>query len=444
MANPILEWMRDRRITEVECILPDMAGVARGKIIPKEKFASDQEMRLPEVALLQTVTGDYPDAHMLDLTDPDMVLRPDPATLRVVPWATDPTAQLIFDCFRSDGQVVDVAPRNVLKRVLALYAEQGWAPVLAPEMEFYLVAPNPDPDVPLAPPIGRTGRTEFGRRSYAIDAVNEFDPLFEDIYDYCDAQGLGIDTLIHEIGACQMEINFVHGDPLDLADQVFLFKRTVREAAFRHQMYATFMAKPMESEPGSAMHMHQSVREVKTGRNLFTLPDGKPSPAFFHYLGGLQTFLPQGMPFFAPYVNSLRRLSRYTAAPINVQWGYDNRTVGFRVPHSSPENRRIENRVAGVDVNPYLAMAATLACGYLGMVRRIDCTEPMQSNAYELPYQFPASTDDALEMLSGSEALASVLGRRFVDMYVALKQKEFAEYFRVISPWERKFLLLHV
>ncbi|RXZ42769.1 glutamine synthetase family protein [Crenobacter cavernae] len=444
MANPMLEWMRERRITEVECILPDMAGVARGKIIPKEKFVADPEMRLPEVALLQTVTGDFPDERMLDLTDPDMVLEPDPNTLRVVPWATDPTAQIIYDCFRSDGAPVDVAPRNVLKKVLGLYAEQGWEPVLAPEMEFYLVAPNPDPDVPLSPPLGRTGRAEFGRRSYAIDAVNEFDPLFEDIYDYCYAQELEVDTLIHEVGTAQMEINFLHGNPLDLADQVFLFKRTVREAAFRHNMYATFMAKPMENEPGSAMHMHQNVLDRATGRNIFTLDDGNPAPPFFHYLGGLQTFLPEGMPFFAPYVNSLRRLSRYTAAPINVQWGYDNRTVGFRIPHSSPESRRIENRVAGVDVNPYLAMAATLACGYLGMVRKIACTDPMQNNAYELPYQFPYSTDDALEVLSGSEALASVLGRRFVDMYVALKEKEFAEYFRVISPWERKYLLLHV
>ncbi|GHD73112.1 glutamine synthetase family protein [Vogesella fluminis] len=444
MNHQLFEWLRDNRITEMECIVPDMTGVARGKIVPKDKFVSDQEMRLPEAVLIQTVTGDYPDDSMLDLTDPDMVLMPDPNTMRFVPWATDPTAQLIYDALRPDGSMVEVAPRNVLKRVLALYEAQGWEPVVAPEMEFYLLSPNPDPDIPLAPPIGRTGRAEFGRRSYAIDAVNEFDPLFEDIYDYCHAQNLEVDTLIHEIGTAQMEINFMHGNALDLSDQVFLFKRTVREAAFRHGMYATFMAKPMEAEPGSAMHIHQSVLNKHTGKNLFSAADGKPTEHFFHFIGGLQHYLPECMPFFAPYVNSFRRLSPYTAAPTNVEWGYDNRTVGLRVPHSSPVARRVENRVPGVDVNPYIAMAATLACGYLGMMNQIKPRDPLASDAYELPFQFPHGTEEALVRLKACSDVAEVMGPRFVEMYVGMKEKEFAEYFRVISPWERKFLLLHV
>ncbi|MCD5362496.1 MULTISPECIES: glutamine synthetase family protein [Chromobacterium] len=444
MTHQINEWLREHRITEVECIVPDMTGVARGKIVPKDKFVSDPEMRLPEVVLIQTVTGDYPDDSMLDLTDPDMVLAPDPNTLRFVPWAVDPTAQLIYDCLRADGSPVDVAPRNVLKRVIGLFDEMGLEPVLAPEMEFYLLSPNPDPDIPLAAPVGRTGRAEFGRRSYSIDAVNEFDPLFEDIYDYCHAQNLEVDTLIHEVGTAQMEINFLHGNPLELADQVFLFKRTVREAAFRHNMYATFMAKPMENEPGSAMHMHQSLVDKNTGRNVFTNEDGSPSELFFHYIAGLQKYVPKSMPLFAPYVNSFRRLSRYTAAPTNVEWGYDNRTVGLRVPHSSPAARRIENRVPGVDVNPYIAMAATLACGYLGIVNKLRPSEPRQTDAYELPYQFPNSSEESLQQLASCKEMAEVLGERFVSMYVGMKEKEFSEYFRVISPWERKFLLLHV
>ena len=444
MSHQMFEWLREHRITEMECIVPDMTGVARGKIVPKDKFVSESEMRLPEAVLIQTVTGDYPDDSMLDLTDPDMVLLPDPNTLRYVPWATDPTAQLIYDAFRADGQPVEVAPRNVLRRVLKMYEDKGWAPVVAPEMEFYLLSPNPDPDIPLAPPIGRTGRAEFGRRSYAIDAVNEFDPLFEDIYDYCHAQNLEVDTLIHEIGTAQMEINFLHGNALDLCDQVFLFKRTVREAAFRHNMYATFMAKPMEGEPGSAMHIHQSVASIETGKNIFSNPDGSTSDDFLNFIGGLQHYLPECMPFFAPYVNSYRRLSRYTAAPTNVEWGYDNRTVGLRVPHSSPAARRVENRVPGVDVNPYIAMAATLACGYLGMVNKIKPRDPLSSDAYELPFQFPHGTEEALVRLKNCTDIAEILGPRFVKMYVGMKEKEFSEYFRVISPWERKFLLLHV
>lgn len=440
----IFAWMREHRITEVECILPDITGVARGKIVPRDKFESEPEMRLPEAVLIQTVTGDYPDDSMLDLTDPDMELRPDPKTLRFVPWALEPTAQLIFDCYDSDGNTVLTAPRSVLQHVLELYEEKGWAPIVAPEMEFYLIAPNPDPDIPLQPPIGRTGRAEYGRRSYAIDAVNEFDPLFEDIYDYCHAQNIEIDNLIHEMGTAQMEINFLHGHPMDLADQVFLFKRTVREAAFRHKMYATFMAKPMEGEPGSAMHIHQSIVERKTGKNIFSNEEGTPSEMFFYFIGGLQKYLPECMPFFAPYVNSYRRLTSYNAAPNNVEWGYDNRTVGLRVPRSSAQARRVENRLPGVDVNPYIALASTLACGYLGIKEKIQPREPLTIDAYQLPYQFAATPEEANKRLRDCTALQQVLGKRFVDMYLGVKEKEIAEYFRVISPWERKYLLLHV
>ncbi|MBP6117210.1 MAG: glutamine synthetase [Neisseriaceae bacterium] len=444
MYQNIFDWLRDNRITEVECILPDITGVARGKIIPKDKFESEPEMRLPEAVLLQTVTGDFPDDSMLDLTDPDMELKPDAATLRYVPWSEDLTAQIIFDCYTPEGMPVDTAPRNVLKRVLALYDELGWEPVVAPEMEFYLVAPNPDPDIPLNPPIGRTGRAEFGRRSYAIDAVNEFDPLFEDIYDYCYAQNLEVDTLIHEIGQAQMEINFLHGNALDLADQVFLFKRTVREAALRHNMYATFMAKPMEGEPGSAMHVHQSIIDKETGKNVFSNEDGSPSETFFHFIAGMQEYLPRSMPFFAPYVNSHRRLTPYSAAPTNVEWGYDNRTVGLRVPRSSANARRVENRLPGVDVNPYIALACSLACGYLGIRDKLQPTAPLDTNAYELPYQFPSTMEHSIEKLRKCDAIQEILGKRFVEMYIGVKEKEIAEYFRVISPWERKHLLLHV
>ena len=444
MYDDIFKWLQEHGITEVECILPDITGVARGKIIPKDKFISEPEMRLPEAVLLQTVTGEYPETPLLDETDSDMELKPDFSTLRSVPWAQDPTASLIFDCYTADGLPVETAPRNVLKRALKLFENMGLKPILAPEIEFYLISPNPDPDIPLCPPIGRTGRSEFGRRSYAVDAVNEFDPLFEEIYDYCYEQNLEVDTLIHEIGAAQMEINFLHGDALDLADQVFLFKRTVREAAFHHKMYATFMAKPMENEPGSAMHLHQSLIHIDTGKNAFSLEDGSPSELFFYFIGGLQKYLPLTMPFFAPYVNSFRRLTRYTAAPTNVEWGYDNRTVGLRVPRSAPKNRRIENRLAGVDVNPYLAIACSIACGYLGIKEKLQPKSPMSSNAYTLPYQFPTTLEESIERLRQCESFREILGNRFIDMYIAVKEQEVSEYFRVISPWERKFLLLHV
>ena len=316
--------------------------------------------------------------------------------------------------------------------------------MVAPELECYLVYMNKDPDLPLAPPIGRTGRPETGRQAYSIEAVNEFDPLFEDIYEYCDIQGLEVDTLIHEVGAAQMEINFLHGDPLNLADRVFLFKRTVREAALRHHMYATFMAKPMENEPGSAMHVHQSLVSAETGQNLFTGADGQATDLFHGYIAGLQKYTPALMPIFAPYINSYRRLSRFMAAPINVAWGYDNRTVGFRVPHSSPAARRVENRIPGVDCNPYLAMAATLAAGYLGMTQHLKPSEPLSSDGYALPYQLPRNLEEGLTLMGSCEPLKDILGEKFVRAYLALKETEYEAFFRVISSWERRHLLLHV
>ena len=443
-AQRINRWLDDNRITEIECLIPDMAGQARGKIVPRHKYDPAAGLRLPEAVHMMSVTGDYPEEDFTSVADGDMLLVPDANSLRPVPWAKEPTAQIIHDCHHFDGRPVDLATRNVLRRVLGMYRDKGWTPVIAPEMEFYLVQVEPDEDIPLKPPLGRTRRTEAGMQSFSIDSINEYDEVFDIMYDWCEAQGIALDTLIHEMGTAQMEINLDHGDPLALADQVFLFKRTIREVAIRHNMYATFMAKPMQGQPGSAMHMHQSVVHTESGQNIFSQADGTASPAFFHFIAGLQTYLPAATAIFAPYVNSYRRLSRFTSAPINLQWGYDNRTCGLRVPHSGPEARRIENRLAGVDVNPYLVMAASLACGYLGMEQQLSPSDPLTGSAYEKPHQLPRHLDDAVETLMACKPLVELLGEHFIQTYAAVKAVEYREYFDVISPWERRFLLLHV
>jgi glutamine synthetase len=443
--SSIKQFFEKHGITEVEALIPDLAGVARGKILPARKYTEEEGMRLPEGVFLQTVTGDYlEDEGVMNPAEVDMVLLADPSTIRKVPWAAEPTAQIIHDCFHSNGVPVDIAPRYVLRRVLELYEAKGWAPVVAPEVEFYLVKPNIDADYPLEPPIGRSGRAETGRMPYSIDAVNEFDPLFEDIYDYCEAQELEVETLIHEDGAAQMEVNFMHGNPLELADQVFLFKRTVREAAMRHKIFATFMAKPLQNEPGSAMHLHQSVVDKKTNKNIFADKKGKHSRLFLAHIAGLQTYLPAAMSFFAPNVNSYRRIARYNSAPINAQWGHDNRTVGLRVPLAEAQATRVENRVPGADANVYLAIAASLACGYLGMKEMLHPSEAITGSAYNLPYGLPRDLQTALRHLAESEPLHEVLGARFIRAYAAVKEQEYETFFQVISSWEREHLLLKV
>ncbi len=441
-------WLDQHHVTEVECLVPDLTGVARGKILPREKFTEDRGMRLPEAVVAMGVTGEVPTSgpyfDVIRSTDVDMHLQADPSTVRIVPWATDPTAQVIHDCYDRHGKLVPFAPRSVLRRVCSLFDAEGWAPIVAPELEFYLVARNTDPDMPLQPPVGRSGRAETSRQAYSIDAVNEFDPLFEDIYAYCARMELSVDTLIHEVGAGQMEINFFHAAPLGLADEVFFFKRTVREAALRHGMYATFMAKPIAGEPGSAMHIHQSIVSRSTGKNIFSNADGSPSKEFFWYIGGLQKYTPSAMALFAPYVNSYRRLSRFMAAPINLEWGTDNRTVGIRSPVAPPQARRVENRVVGADANPYAAFAATLACGYLGMKNRIEPRPECLGDAYQGLHALPRSLGEAVTLLRNDKELAEVLGPAFVTVYAEIKELEQAEFMKVISPWEREHLLLHV
>lgn len=448
--SKIEDFLKQHRIDEVECLLPDMAGIARGKILPAEKFIkgmSRNGLRMPEQIFVQTVTGDYPDEDDDSVTDPaasDVYLVPDEDTIRIVPWYEEPTAQVICDAYYFDGRPVEISSRRLLKHVLELYAEKGWKPIVAPELEFFLVDINTDPDYPLEPPIGRSGRREAGRQSYGVDAVNEFDPLFEDVYDYCEAQNIDVDTLTHEAGAAQMEMNFNHGPPLLLADQAFLFKRTVREAGLRHKVYATFMAKPMQGEPGSSMHIHQSLFGAKNGRNLFATAKGKNTKLFLSHIAGLQKHLPNVMPLLAPNVNSYRRLMPYSDAPINTHWGIDNRTTGLRVPHSEASARRVENRLAGADANPYLAIAASLACGYLGMTEELTPRPPVDGSAYRLAHTLPRTLYDALYRFNGSRSVKSVFGEKFIKAVTLVKDTELVAYQAVISSWEREHLLLNV
>ena len=441
----VREWLAGRRVEEVECVVPDIAGVSRGKAMPYAKFAREDRMFLPTSIFYQTISGDYVDMPITNQwTESDMVLKPDHAAAASAPWAEDVTIQVIHNVEDLTGRPVPVAPRNVLKRVVALYEAEGWRPIVAPEMEFYLIKPNLNPNEPIEPPVGRTGRQMVSRQAYSMSAVDEYGKVIDDIYNFAEAQGVELDTIIQEGGAGQVEINFLHGDPLTLADQVFYFKRTVREAALRNNCFATFMAKPMQHEPGSAMHIHHSVIDAATGRNIFNGEDDLPTDAFLKFIGGLQEYVPTVVCMFAPYVNSYRRFVTGGAAPINLEWGPDNRTTGLRVPISTPAARRVENRVVGMDCNPYLALAASLACGYLGMKRGVQPRDQVKGDAYSKPYALPRDLLTALERFDDHPELTDVLGQEFCDLYTAIKRHEVETFLEVISPWERDHLLLNV
>ena len=239
------------------------------------------------------------------------------------------------------------------------------------------------------------------------------------------------------------KLNFLHGDAIDLADQVFLFKRTVREVAIAHEMHATFLARPMSEEAGSALHIHQSVVD-ENGDNIFSNADGEPSELFMSYIGGLQKYMPQALLLFAPYPNSFRRFLSYHASPVNLGWAVDNRTVGLRVPDSGPEARRVENRLAGSDVNPYLVLAGTLACGYLGMMENAKPGKPIEGSAYDLPFSLHRFLYEAIDDFEASKAMRSTLGDKFVDIYAEVKKHECHEFQTIVTPWEREVLMFNV
>lgn len=446
LPEAALSWLDGRNVDDVECIIADIAGTSRGKAMPSRKFARADAMFLPTSIFYQTITGDY--VNLTDMpdqwTESDLVLVPDMSAATAVPWSTDVTLQVIHEVRNQDGTAVGMSPRNVLKRVVEAYEAQGWQPVVAPELEFYLTKPNIDPDLPIEPPIGRTGRQGIARQAYSMSAVEEYGPVIDDIYDFAEAHGFEIDTIIQEGGAGQIEINLQHGHPMHLADQVFYYKRLIREAALRNNCFATFMAKPMENQPGSAMHIHQSVINLRDGSNLFNDSNDQPSEEFYGFLGGQQALLPEVLCMFAPYVNSYRRFRRDDSAPINLEWGVDNRTTGLRVPVSEPQSRRIENRVVGMDCNPYLAIAGSLACGLLGMTQGLRPRQEIKGEAYSLPFNLPRDLLRALELFSASPEVASLLGEDFCMLYRAIKQQESEAFLQVISPWEREHLLLNV
>ncbi|WP_225026649.1 glutamine synthetase family protein [Xinfangfangia pollutisoli] len=438
------EYIGNRRVDEVECVIGDIAGVARGKAMPAAKFAKQTNYFLPNSIFLQTITGEWADNPFDAFTEPDLYLEPDWSTATAAPWTADITLQVIHDAKDQDGTLIPYSPRNVLRKIVDLYAAKGWRPVVAPEMEFFLTARNTDPNLPVIPPMGRSGRRAAGKQAYSLSAVDEYGKVIDDIYDFAEAQGLEIDGILQEGGAGQVELNLAHGDPVRLADDVFFFKRLIREAALRHDCFATFMAKPIAGEPGSAMHIHTSVVDLKTGKNIFSGPKGVETEAFSHFIGGLQNHMGAAIALIAPYVNSYRRYVPDFAAPINLEWGRDNRTTGLRVPISGPSARRIENRLPGMDCNPYLGIAANLACGYLGLIEQQAPRAECKGDAYFDSAEIPVNLGDALDLLEEDKALQEVLSPEFVKVYDSVKRNEYKEFLQVISPWEREHLLLNV
>lgn len=437
------DFFNHHNIRDVECIFADISGYPRGKLMPAASFAAGTDLRVCQAIPMQAVTGDYSYNPVFPDSDPDVRLVPDDRTLTLAPWASVPRAVAVHDCVELTGELCTFAPRSTLKKVLASYAALGLTPVVAPEIEFYLTAANTDPAQPLAAPVARGGRAEVGQSAFSLNMLNALAPFWDEFRGALATLHIAADTWIHEVGATQYEINLLHGDAVTVADQAFLFKYAAREIALKHGLNAVFMAKPIAGSAGSSMHLHTSVLDAD-GQNIFSHPDGAENARLGHYIAGLQTYGPELMLLFAPNVNSYRRYVSGSQAPVNLQWGYDNRTAGLRVPASRPVARRVENRLAGADANPYLAMAASLAAGLAGLQEALSPSAPLVGNGYNEANSLPRSMDVSLEKLQQSSLAKKALGADFVTGYCAVKRLELDHFQSEISAWERRYLLPQV
>lgn len=433
-----------RGVDEIECVTPDLNGVPRGKVMTAEGFLEGRRLQLARGVLLQCIMGGYPAPRFYGSDDGDLALNAEPTQVHRLPWSDTPRAFAICDADELDGRSSGLSTRGLLKKVIARYAQHGWQPVVATELEFFVFARNADPQQPFQPPLGLDGRREDGASAFSVSSNNGLRPFFQEVYQCMAALGLPRDTFMHEMGVSQFEINLLHGDPLLLADQTFLFKHLLKEVALKHGLTVVCMAKPLAHTPGSSMHIHQSVVEQGSGQNIFSAADGQATPAFYHFIAGQQAAMADFTLLFAPHVNSYQRLCHPYASPNNACWSEDNRAAGLRIPASAPVARRVENRLPGADANPYLALAASLAAGLHGIEQQLQPSAPIQGE-FEVPDELalPCTLHAAIERLKRSDLALELFGKEFIEGYIASKTLELTSFYDEITPWERRVLAAH-
>ena len=442
-------WLDKNDIQEVEVIVCDFAGIVRGKMLPKNKFVQSlggKDLRMPDSIFSVTIDGDFALNEYLTDLEEDLYLIPEIETLRLTPWRKKPTASVICNLVDDKGELSKLSPRQILKNVLKLYADKGWQPIVAPEFEFYLIANQGDSLSAPKAASGKSGKPTDDKGVFSMDAIDEFGDMFADVRLYSEIMNVPIDTIEREAGAGQFEVNMSHGDPLDVADQAFYFKRLLKQAAIDHGACATFVSKPFPADYGNSMHIHQSLIATGDGKNVFADDKGEDTLIFRSYVAGLQKYIPNLMPVFAPYSNSYLRFGSALSSPANLHWGVENRSVGLRVPAgNSRAARRIENRIAGSDVNPYLVFAATLLAGYIGIEQKLTPTDAVTLSAYDIKtLLLPDNIYEALNNFDNSKMIRKYLGDEFVTTFRDVKKMECQANASKLTQWEIRYMLANI
>jgi glutamine synthetase len=419
-------------IQSVQIMITDPSGVLRGKSVLRSELASifDSGRQVAGSILGLDITGkDVDDTGLVwDTGDADMTARPIARTLTRAPWLAAPTGQLMLTMFDAEGKPAAADPRHALARVVERFARAGLTPVVACEIEFYLL--KEEPGGRLAPAGGGRASERQKIDAYSLQRLDDLAPLFDDVYLAARAQGLPTETLMSEYSPGQFEITLRHrADALRAVDEAVMFKRVLRGVAQKHGLIACFMAKPFTERAGSGLHVHMSLNDGG-GRNVFASDNPAGSDELRQAIGGMKDTMAESMAVFAPNANSYRRFVSESYAPIAPIWGINNRSVSLRVPAGPPLSRHIEHRICGADANLYLAVATVLGAAAHGLRERLDPGAPVEGNGYAQAgvRTLPGSWHEALGLAATSEFLTETLGKEFVKIFLAIKRQECARF----------------
>jgi glutamine synthetase len=434
-------------VDAVQLWITDPSGVARGKSVRRhelERLFAHGRPVAGSILGLDVTGADVDDTGLVwDTGDADLVCRPVPGTLQRSPWLERPTGQLMLSMFEPAGRPAPADPRHALARAIARLESLGLRPVLACELEFYLLRPGEGGAAPR--PAG--GQRAPGIQAYSLARLDELAPVFDAVYAAADAQGLPAETLMSEYAPGQFEITLAHrDDALRAVDEAITFKRLLRGVAARHGLVATFMAKPFSELAGSGLHLHVSLAG-EAGPNLFADEAPEGSALCRHAIGGLRATMAESLLAFAPNGNSYRRFRSQSYAPVAANWGVNNRSVSLRVPAGPPSSRHVEHRICGADANPYVAAAVVLAGVEYGIRQQLDPGPPVTGNGYRdtvapaAVAALPRSWPEAIERAAGSAFLAEALGADFLRIFLAIKRQECARWAAEVTELDRAWYL---
>ena len=423
----------------LELLLSDINAIQRGKWLSGDdaKKLTLGQVRLPMSTYAPNIMGQEVEATGLGIIqgDPDGRIVPIPGTLRIVPWAEGHVAQVQVEMEDETGEISFLSARQQLAGILKRFAAKGLQPVLATELEFYIIQQRKTNTTPPRPPY-RLPKAQ----NYDLDVLSRTEAVLTDILACCRKQGLPTDTLIAEYGPGQFEINFHHTDDvLVAADTAVLFRRLVRGVVRRHGLEATFMAKPYSDFPGNGFHVHVSVLNAEGG-NIFSADEGV-SPTLRNAVAGVLDTMPEAQAIFAPHMNSYRRFQPGDFSPSSPNWGLDHRGAGVRLPETKGPAARLEHRICGADVNPYLALAAILGGILHGLENRPDLPLPLDAPEAEPTDPLGHDWRNAVDLFAESNFTADLFGRQYRDIYTSIRYDEIETLTGEISPVEYRYYL---